>query len=169
MYRPFVVTGHAKGGGALSAVAATKSPVLFIGTGEHIECLEEFKTKGFVQKLLGMGDVAGLIDKVSELGLDDNEELLKKMQHGQVRAREPLCLFALPTACERRTAKHERVRGVRRTRAPWPWVGRACREAHGTNNPHLTRRCCFGGNPPFAPFAPFARGSLRSATCTSSS
>jgi len=80
--------GHAKGGGALSAVAATKSPVLFIGTGEHIECLEEFKTKGFVQKLLGMGDVAGLIDKVSELGLDDNEELLKKMQHGQFTLRD---------------------------------------------------------------------------------
>ena len=80
--------GHAKGGGALSAVAATKSPVLFIGTGEHIECLEEFKTKGFVQKLLGMGDVAGLIDRVSELGLDDNEELLGKIRHGQFTLRD---------------------------------------------------------------------------------
>ena len=34
--------GHAKGGGALSAVAATKSPVIFIGTGEHFDDLEPF-------------------------------------------------------------------------------------------------------------------------------
>ena len=44
--------GHAKGGGALSAVAATQSPVIFIGTGEHIDDFEPFKTKPFVQKLL---------------------------------------------------------------------------------------------------------------------
>lgn len=34
--------GHAKGGGALSAVAATESPVIFIGSGEHFEDFEEF-------------------------------------------------------------------------------------------------------------------------------
>lgn len=56
--------GHAKGGGALSAVAATQSPIIFIGTGEHIDDLEPFKTKPFVSKLLGMGDIEGLIDKV---------------------------------------------------------------------------------------------------------
>ena len=48
---------HAKGGGALSAVAATKSPVIFIGTGEHIDNLEMFEEKAFVSKLLGMGDI----------------------------------------------------------------------------------------------------------------
>ena len=57
--------GHAKGGGALSAVAATKSPITFIGTGEHTDDFEPFKVKPFVQKLLGMGDIEGLIDKVS--------------------------------------------------------------------------------------------------------
>lgn len=31
---------------------------------------------------IGMGDIQGLVDKVSELGLDDNEELVKKLQHG---------------------------------------------------------------------------------------
>ncbi|KAG0548464.1 hypothetical protein BDA96_01G169100 [Sorghum bicolor] len=40
--------GHAKGGGALSAVAATKSPVIFIGTGEHIPDLEAFDAKSFI-------------------------------------------------------------------------------------------------------------------------
>nr|GMD19665.1 signal recognition particle 54 kDa protein 2 [Ipomoea batatas] len=46
--------GHAKGGGALSAVAATKSPVIFIGTGEHMDEFEVFDVKPFVSRLLGL-------------------------------------------------------------------------------------------------------------------
>merc|ERR1711936_447105 len=80
--------GHAKGGGALSAVAATKSPVIFIGTGEHIDDFEPFKTKPFVQKLLGMGDIEGLINKVEELNLDNNEELMQKIKHGEFTLRD---------------------------------------------------------------------------------
>ncbi|CAH1790972.1 unnamed protein product [Owenia fusiformis] len=80
--------GHAKGGGALSAVAATRSPVIFIGTGEHIDDFEPFKVQPFVSKLLGMGDIEGLIDKVNELKLDDNEELMKKLRHGQFTLRD---------------------------------------------------------------------------------
>jgi signal recognition particle subunit SRP54 len=80
--------GHAKGGGALSAVAATKSPIIFIGTGEHIDDFESFKVQPFVSKLLGMGDIEGLIDKVSELKLDDNEELMKKLKQGQFTLRD---------------------------------------------------------------------------------
>lgn len=80
--------GHAKGGGALSAVAATKSPVVFIGTGEHTDDFEPFKVQPFVSKLLGMGDIEGLIDKVNELKLDDNEELMKKLKHGQFTLRD---------------------------------------------------------------------------------
>uniref|UniRef100_A0A0B6Y9B8 Signal recognition particle 54 kDa protein n=2 Tax=Arion vulgaris TaxID=1028688 RepID=A0A0B6Y9B8_9EUPU len=80
--------GHAKGGGALSAVAATKSPVIFIGTGEHTDDFEPFKVQPFVSKLLGMGDIEGLIDKVNELKLDDNEELMKKLKHGQFTLRD---------------------------------------------------------------------------------
>lgn len=45
--------GHAKGGGAISAVAATGSPILFIGTGEHIHDLEPFRARPFIGKLLG--------------------------------------------------------------------------------------------------------------------
>ncbi|KAM3699883.1 hypothetical protein ACJW31_05G059200 [Castanea mollissima] len=44
--------GHAKGGGALSAVAATKSPVIFIGTGEHMDEFEIFDVKPFQPELL---------------------------------------------------------------------------------------------------------------------
>lgn len=80
--------GHAKGGGALSAVAATKSPIIFIGTGEHIDEFEPFKVKPFISKLLGMGDIEGLIDKVNELKLDDNEELIEKLKHGEFTLRD---------------------------------------------------------------------------------
>lgn len=79
---------HAKGGGALSAVAATRSPVIFIGTGEHIDDFEPFKVQPFVSKLLGLGDIEGLIDKVNELKLEDNEELMKKLKHGQFTLRD---------------------------------------------------------------------------------
>ena len=58
---------NAKGGGALSAVAATKSPIVFIGTGEHIDELEVFKTESFISKLLGMGDIKGLMENIQDL------------------------------------------------------------------------------------------------------
>jgi signal recognition particle subunit SRP54 len=58
--------GHAKGGGALSAVAATESPVIFIGTGEHFEDLEPFEAGGFIKRLLGLGDISGLMKTVKE-------------------------------------------------------------------------------------------------------
>jgi len=80
--------GHAKGGGALSAVAATRSPITFIGTGEHIDNFEEFKTKPFISKLLGMGDLEGLMEKVGDLKLEDNEELMQKLKHGQFTLRD---------------------------------------------------------------------------------
>lgn len=70
------------------SVAATNSPIIFIGTGEHIDDLEPFKTKPFISKLLGMGDIEGLIDKVNELKLEDNEELLEKIKHGQFTLRD---------------------------------------------------------------------------------
>ncbi len=53
-----------QGGGALSAVAATHSPIIFIGTGEHIEDFEPFRVQPFVKKLLGLGDLEGLVEKV---------------------------------------------------------------------------------------------------------
>jgi len=75
--------GHAKGGGALSAVAATKSPIIFIGTGEHTDDFEPFETKTFVGKLLGMGDVHGLISKIKNVvPMEEQPELYKKFTEG---------------------------------------------------------------------------------------
>jgi len=58
--------GTAKGGGALSAVAATNAKIKFIGTGEKIDDIEQFIPSSFVGRLLGMGDIKALVDKVRE-------------------------------------------------------------------------------------------------------
>jgi signal recognition particle subunit SRP54 len=58
--------GSARGGGALSAVAATGAPIKFIGTGEKVEDIEPFIPSRFVGRLLGMGDLETLLDKVRE-------------------------------------------------------------------------------------------------------
>jgi signal recognition particle subunit SRP54 len=42
--------GHAKGGGALSAVAATQSPIIFLGSGEKFDDFDLFNAKSFVSK-----------------------------------------------------------------------------------------------------------------------
>ncbi|KAL6536889.1 hypothetical protein OROHE_012473 [Orobanche hederae] len=76
--------GHAKGGGALSAVAATKSPIIFIGTGEHMPDFEVFDAESFVRRLLHMGDGSGLVNKLHEIvpKLDKQAERLKKLSDG---------------------------------------------------------------------------------------
>lgn len=58
--------GSARGGGALSAVAATGVPIKFIGVGEGIEEIEPFDPSRFVGRLLGMGDIEGLVQRVRE-------------------------------------------------------------------------------------------------------
>ncbi|PIO56506.1 SRP54-type protein, helical bundle domain protein [Teladorsagia circumcincta] len=72
----------------LQGVAVTKSPVSFVGTGEHIDDFELFKPKAFVQKLLGMGDIAGLVDMVNDIGIKDNEELVSRLKHGLFTLRD---------------------------------------------------------------------------------
>ena len=81
--------GHAKGGGALSAVAATQSPITFIGTGEHMHEFEDFETKKFVARLLGRGDWGGFVDKVKDVLPDEGaqEELLAKITKGEFTMR----------------------------------------------------------------------------------
>jgi len=77
--------GHAKGGGAISAVAATKTPILFIGLGEHMTDIEVFRPQPFISKMLGMGDISGLMDKVQEVQMANPErqqEMMKKIEQG---------------------------------------------------------------------------------------
>lgn len=58
--------GTAKGGGALSAVAATDAPIKFIGAGEHLDDLEPFVPERFVARMLGMGDIETLLKRIEE-------------------------------------------------------------------------------------------------------
>ena len=81
--------GHAKGGGALSAVAATGSPIVFIGTGEHFEDLQPFDAQRFIGKLLGRGDLVGLASEFKEKGiLDANPEMHKRLAKGKFSMRD---------------------------------------------------------------------------------
>jgi len=75
--------GTAKGGGALSACAVTGAPVKFIGVGEKPEDLEIFNPKGFVGRLLGMGDIEALLEKAKDaIDMESAEDLGKKMLKG---------------------------------------------------------------------------------------
>src|SRR3989454_913687 len=81
--------GSAKGGGALSAVAETKAPIVFVGVGEKIEDLEKFDPPRFIARLLGMGDLESLLEKAQEaINEEAAEELTKKMMSGKFTLHE---------------------------------------------------------------------------------
>jgi signal recognition particle subunit SRP54 len=75
--------GSARGGGALSAVAATGAPIKFISTGEKVEDIEPFIPSRFVGRLLGMGDLETLIDKVREAEVKVPEKRAKAILSGR--------------------------------------------------------------------------------------
>eukprot|EP00341_Mesodinium_pulex_P016058 CAMPEP_0116893218 /NCGR_PEP_ID=MMETSP0467-20121206/3257_1 /TAXON_ID=283647 /ORGANISM="Mesodinium pulex, Strain SPMC105" /LENGTH=303 /DNA_ID=CAMNT_0004562759 /DNA_START=562 /DNA_END=1473 /DNA_ORIENTATION=- len=76
--------GHAKGGGAISAIAATGAPISFIGTGELYENFEKFDSQSFVSRLLGRGDLKGLIMTVTEaVDKDKTKELVENVMQGK--------------------------------------------------------------------------------------
>jgi signal recognition particle subunit SRP54 len=75
--------GSARGGGALSAVAATKAPIKFIGTGEKTQDIEPFVPARFVGRLLGMGDIQSLIDKVREAEVEVPEKKMRAFLTGK--------------------------------------------------------------------------------------
>ncbi|AAL81855.1 signal recognition particle protein [Pyrococcus furiosus DSM 3638] len=77
--------GSAKGGGALSAVAATGAPIKFIGTGEKIDDIEPFDPPRFVSRLLGLGDIQGLLEKFKELEkeVEIKEEDIERFLRGK--------------------------------------------------------------------------------------
>ncbi len=75
--------GTAKGGGALSAVAATNAPIKFIGIGEKIEQFELFEPTRFVGTLLGIPDLEGLVQKVQDAMAEPDPEMVKRMMRGK--------------------------------------------------------------------------------------
>jgi signal recognition particle subunit SRP54 len=66
--------GDARGGAALSIKEVTRVPIKFIGVGEQLDRLEEFRPEGMAQRIIGQGDMMSLIEKVSRVQQDISEE-----------------------------------------------------------------------------------------------
>jgi signal recognition particle subunit SRP54 len=75
--------GSARGGGALSGVAATGAPIKFIGTGERIEDIEPFVPSRFIGRLLGMGDIESLVAKVQDAEIQVTEKDVNALLSGK--------------------------------------------------------------------------------------
>jgi signal recognition particle subunit SRP54 len=65
--------GTAKGGGALAAVNETDSTIAFLGSGETVKDIERFEPSGFISRLLGMGDLKQLTERV-ERAMEETQE-----------------------------------------------------------------------------------------------
>ncbi len=75
--------GDARGGAALSMRAITGAPIKLTGSGEKLDALEDFHPERVAGRILGMGDVVGLVEKASEtLDQEEAEKLAKKMAKG---------------------------------------------------------------------------------------
>jgi signal recognition particle subunit SRP54 len=70
--------GDARGGAVLSIRSVTGLPVKFIGTGEKADALEPFFPDRFASRILGMGDMLGLIEKAKEQISDDDVQAIEK-------------------------------------------------------------------------------------------
>ncbi|WP_276299656.1 signal recognition particle protein Srp54 [Halorussus lipolyticus] len=66
--------GTAKGGGALTAVNETDSSIAFLGSGETIQDIERFEPSGFISRLLGMGDLKQLTERVERAMQETQDE-----------------------------------------------------------------------------------------------
>ncbi len=74
--------GDARGGAALAVKAVTGVPIKFLGTGESVDRLEEFRPEGLASRILGMGDIVGLVKDFEEVvdekqAEEDAERILK--------------------------------------------------------------------------------------------
>ena len=75
----------AKGGGALTACAEVEAGVYFIATGEKINDIEEFNPESFLSRLLGMGDLSTLMEKIKSVTDEGKQEAMqKRLEEGKI-------------------------------------------------------------------------------------
>ena len=74
----------AKGGGAIAASSATGAQIMYIGTGERIDDIEQFSPTRFVGRLLGMGDIQAVLDLAKRLETEADEVRLKRISSGKM-------------------------------------------------------------------------------------
>jgi signal recognition particle subunit SRP54 len=73
-----------RGGALLSAKMVTGKPVKFLGVGEKLERLEEFRPDGVASRILGMGDIVGLVEEAHrQFDMDQQAKLAEKMEKGE--------------------------------------------------------------------------------------
>jgi signal recognition particle subunit SRP54 len=72
--------GDARGGAALSIKEVTKVPIKWIGVGEKLDRLEEFHPERMAQRILGQGDLLGLVERVARIQQSIDQEKLKEQQ-----------------------------------------------------------------------------------------
>jgi signal recognition particle subunit SRP54 len=76
--------GDARGGAALSIKETTGAPIKFLGMGETLDKLEEFRPEGLASRILGMGDVIGLVKDFEEVvDSEQAEKDARRMLRGQ--------------------------------------------------------------------------------------
>ncbi len=76
--------GDARGGAALSMRAVTGASIKLIGQGEKLDALDEFNPERIAGRILGMGDIVGLVEKAAEtIDKVEAEKLAKKMAKGK--------------------------------------------------------------------------------------
>lgn len=75
--------GDARGGAALSIRRVTGKPIKFLGMGESLDRLDEFRPEGLASRILGMGDVVGLMEDFERVSDGDQEANMLKMLEGQ--------------------------------------------------------------------------------------
>jgi signal recognition particle subunit SRP54 len=77
--------GDARGGAALSIAAVTGVPIKFVGTGEKLDAFEPFRPDRMASRILGMGDVLGLIELAEKtFERDKAKELARKMERAEL-------------------------------------------------------------------------------------
>ena len=76
--------GDSRGGAALSVKAVTGKPILFVSNGEKLNDIEQFYPDRMASRILGMGDVLSLIEKVSEdFNVDSEKKMASKIKKGK--------------------------------------------------------------------------------------
>ena len=78
------VDGDARGGAALSMRSVTGCPIKFMGVGEKLDALETFQAERIAGRILGMGDIVGLVEKAGEVADQaEAEKVAKRALKGQ--------------------------------------------------------------------------------------
>jgi len=116
------------------SVAATHTPIIFIGTGEHLHDLEKFAPRPFISKMLGMGDMQGLVERAQEMAManpERQENMMKKLEKGEFTVRDlkeqMQTIMNMCVLSSRSLARSRSPLSVLKSDAPRTLAGARCR------------------------------------------